>query len=267
MDYFVWNINPILFDFGAIKIRWYGLMFASAFMSSFAVMQWIYKREGKNIEELDRLLWFMAIGTIVGARLGHCLFYDPGYYLSHPWKILAIWEGGLASHGAIIGILISLYLYQLKTNDGYLWLLDRVAVAATIAASLIRIGNFFNSEILGIPTDVPWAIIFARVDYLPRHPVQLYESLSYAIIFVLLIIVYKKTADKEIRGLLFGIFTVMAFFARFFLEFVKTRQASYSNDWGLTTGQILSIPFFLIGIVFIFWSLHQYRKQAANNRL
>ncbi len=263
MEHFVWNINPVLFDFGAIKIRWYGLMFASAFMSSFAVMQWIYKREGKNIEELDRLLWYMAIGTIVGARLGHCLFYDPGYYLSHPWKILAIWEGGLASHGANIGILIGLYLYQLKTDDGYVWLLDRVAVAATIAASFIRIGNFFNSEILGVPTDVPWAIVFARVDYLPRHPVQLYESLSYLLIFLILIFVYKKTADKGFKGLLFGAFATMAFFARFCLEFVKTRQASYSNDLGLTTGQLLSIPFFLIGVFFIVWSLKNYQKKPS----
>ena len=262
MEYFVWDVNPILISIGIVKIRWYGLMFATAFISSFMVMQWIYTREGKNVEELDRLLWYMVIGTIVGARLGHCLFYDPGYYLSHPLKILAIWEGGLASHGAAIGILFSLYLYQLKTDDSYLWLMDRVAIAAMSAASFIRIGNFFNSEILGVPTDVPWAIIFARVDSLPRHPVQLYESLSYALIFVLLVFVYKKTADKAIKGLLFGICIATVFLARFFLEFVKTKQASYSSDLWLSTGQMLSIPFFLVGVFFIVWSLYKYRKQA-----
>ncbi len=261
-EYFVWNIDPILLNLGFLKIRWYGLMFASAFMASFWVMQWVYKREGKDVEQLDQLLWYMAIGTIVGARLGHCLFYDPAYYLSHPLKILAIWEGGLASHGASIGIILSLYLYTKKYGDNFLWLLDRVAMASMAAASLIRIGNFFNSEIVGLPTQVPWAIIFARVDPQPRHPVQLYESLSYALIFVLLVWIYRKIGQKNINGLLFGVFAVTAFPVRFVLEFFKTRQASYNHDFWLTTGQMLSIPFFLMGVGFIVWSLQQYRKHG-----
>ncbi len=259
-DYFVWNIDPVLIDIGFLKIRWYGLMFASAFMASFYVMQWVYRREGKKVEQLDDLLMYMAVGTIVGARLGHCLFYDPAYYLSHPLKILAIWEGGLASHGASIGIILSLYLFARKYKENFLWLLDRVAMASMAAASLIRIGNFFNSEIVGISTQVPWAIIFPRVDSLPRHPVQLYESAAYALIFIVLTWVYRQVADKKIHGFLFGVFCILAFSARFVLEFFKTRQASYNQEFWLTTGQMLSIPFFLIGIGFILWSLKQNRR-------
>ncbi len=263
MQYFVWDIDPILVSLGPLKIRWYGLMFASAFMTSYGFMYWIYKREHKNVEDLDRMLWYLAIGTVVGARLVHCLFYDPGYYFSHPLKILAIWEGGLASHGAYIGILISLYLYKLKTDDSYIWLMDRVGVSCILGASLIRVGNFFNSEILGLPTNVPWAIVFARIDYLPRHPVQLYESVSYALIFIVLIIAYKKTAYLPIKGLLTGLFTSLVFLVRFFLEYVKTRQESYAHDLALTTGQMLSIPFFLVGVFFVIWSLHNYRSHSS----
>ncbi len=262
-EYLVWNIDPVLIDMGFLKIRWYGLMFASAFMASFYVMQWVYRREGKNVEQLDDLLWYMAIGTIVGARLGHTLFYDPGYYLSHPMKILAIWEGGVASHGASIGIILSLYLFSRKFKENFLWLLDRVAMASMAAASLIRIGNFFNSEIVGVPTHVPWAIIFTRVDSLPRHPVQLYESASYALIFGVLVLIYRQISDKKIHGFLFGIFCILAFSARFVLEFFKTRQASYNHDFWLTTGQILSIPFFLIGVGFVIWAIKPHRRQSS----
>lgn len=263
MHYFVWNINPVLIHLGPVQIRWYGLMFATAFMVGYSMMLWIYKREKKRVEDLDRMLWYLAIGTVVGARLGHCLFYDPDYYLSHPLKIFAIWEGGLASHGAYIGILVSLYLYRLKTDDSYIWLMDRVAVSCILSASLVRIGNFFNSEILGVPTDVPWAVVFARVDTVPRHPVQLYEAIGYAMIAVVLIWVYKKTGLKPIRGLLSGIFTALVFLVRFLLEFVKTRQESYAHGGWLTTGQMLSIPFFLVGVLFILWSLRNYRLNST----
>lgn len=263
MQYFVWDIDPILVSLGALKIRWYGLMFASAFMASYSMMAWIYKRENKNVEDLDSLLWYLAIGTIVGARLAHCLFYDPAYYFSHPIKFLAIWEGGLASHGGFVGILVALYLYKRKTGDSYLWLMDRVAFSGALATVLIRIGNFFNSEILGLPTDAPWAIIFARIDNLPRHPVQLYESFSYLLVFAVLFLVYKKTAFKPIKGLLFGLYTALVFMARFFLEFYKTRQESYSHEFWMTTGQMLSIPFFLAGVIFIVWSLRSYRINSA----
>ncbi len=263
MSYFVWDIDPILLSLGPLKIRWYGLMFASAFMTSYGVMAWIYKRESKNVEDLDRMLWYLAIGTVVGARLAHCLFYDPAYYFSHPLKFLAVWEGGLASHGAYLGVLVCLYLYKRKTDDSYLWLLDRVAVSCVLGASLIRVGNFFNSEILGLPSDVPWAIVFARIDSVPRHPVQLYEAFSYLLVFLVLLAVYKRTYDKPIKGLLVGLFTALVFLVRFFLEFFKTRQESYSHDFWMTTGQLLSIPFFLVGVFFVVWALRRYRMNSA----
>ena len=264
MDYFDWHINPILLDIGFLKIRWYGLMFASAFMFSYAVMQWAYQREGKKIEDLDTLLWYVAIGTIVGARLGHTLLYDPAYYLSNPLKILAIWEGGLASHGGIAGIVLALYFYKRRTGDSWLWLLDRVALPSVMGGCFIRIGNFFNSEILGIESHEPWAIIFSRIDNVPRHPVQLYEAFSYALIFLFVLAVYYKTYNKPIRGLLFGLVITLVFIVRIILEFFKTEQAMYENHLPLTTGQLLSIPFLLMGLSCIIYALKNYR--ATTNR-
>ncbi len=258
MDYFVWNIDPIAISLGFVKVRWYGLMFASAFISSFLLMGWIYQRENKNSKEIDDLLWYTAIGTVVGARLGHCLFYDPVYYFSQPWKILAIWEGGLASHGGIVGIVIALYLYQRKVSQSFGWFLDRIAVVCALGGAFIRGGNFFNSEIVGQPTSVPWAIIFQRVDLLPRHPVQLYESAAYLGIFILLLTLYRKYAENLKPGVIFATSLVAVFSARFFLEFVKTRQASYANEFWMTTGQMLSIPFALAGLIFI---IHSFLKK------
>ncbi|MCQ8128248.1 prolipoprotein diacylglyceryl transferase [Methylomonas rivi] len=261
MQHFIWNIDPIFIDFGLIKIRWYGLMFAMGFVGSFMTMQWIYQREGRNVEELDTLLWYMVIATIVGARLGHTLFYDPAYYLSHPVKILAIWEGGLASHGAAIGILTALYLYRRRFGDSYFWLLDRVTIPTALAGALIRIGNFFNSEILGLPTQEPWGVIFARVDPLPRHPVQLYEALGYLLVYGVCLQIYKKQAGKP--GFVFGCFLVMMFSARFLLEYFKTEQAMYDTGLALTAGQLLSIPFFLAGIGCIVWSLQNHPSKTV----
>jgi phosphatidylglycerol---prolipoprotein diacylglyceryl transferase len=263
MEHLIWNIDPIFIDFGVLKIRWYGLMFASAFIFSYSMMQWMYNKEGKNVEDLDRMLWYLAIGIVVGARLGHTMLYDPAYYLSHPLKILAIWEGGLASHGGTLGIFIAMYLYKRGTQDSYLWLLDRLAFPCAMSGALIRVGNFFNSEILGTVTDQPWGIVFARIDDLPRHPVQLYEAIGYAMIFFALLAVYKKTYDKPIQGLIFGLDIALIFLVRFFLEFFKTEQAMYSNSLPFTTGQLLSVPFIVGGIVCVYWSLKNYRAKIA----
>ena len=262
MQHLIWSIDPIFIELGFLKIRWYGLMFALGFVGSFMTMQWIYQREGKNIEELDTLLWYMALATIIGARLGHTLLYDPGYYLSNPLKILAIWEGGLASHGATVGIILALYLYHRKTGDGYLWLLDRVCIPTALAGSCIRVGNFFNSEILGLPSQVPWAVVFARIDPLPRHPVQLYEAACYLLIFAISLWIYQKTSDKPLKGLVFGSFLTMLFSVRFVLEYFKTEQAVYSTGLDLTTGQLLSLPFVLVGIGFMLWAWQNYRPKA-----
>jgi phosphatidylglycerol---prolipoprotein diacylglyceryl transferase len=263
MEHFIWNADPVLLNLGFLRIRWYGLMFALAFVFAYSTMQWIYKREHKNPDDLDRLLWHMAIGTVLGARLGHTLLYDPQFYLAHPLRILAVWEGGLASHGAIVGIMLSLVIYVRSTKDSYIWLLDRMAVPGAMSGSFIRLGNFFNSEILGYETNQPWGVIFARVDPLPRHPVQLYEALSYILIFWVMLFIYRKTYQKPIKGLLFGTMMFLVFTARILLENFKTEQAMYDTGLPLTTGQLLSIPFIVIGVGFMIWSIINYRAKAA----
>lgn len=263
MAHFIWHIDPIFIELGFLKIRWYGLMFASGFVASFMTMQWIYQREGKNVEELDTLLWYMVIATIVGARLGHTMLYDPAYYLANPMKILAIWEGGLASHGATLGIILALYLYGRSSGDSYLWLLDRVSIPTALAGCFIRIGNFFNSEILGTPTDSAWGVVFSRIDEVPRHPVQLYEAFCYLVIYAASLFLYKKTSDKPLKGLVFGCFISSLFLVRFLLEYFKTEQAMYDNGLALTTGQLLSIPFMLVGLGFVTWSLKNYRSNLT----
>ena len=249
MSYLTWNVDPVLISLGGIKIHWYGLLFMSGFLIGYQIMEKIYKKEKREPENLDRLLWYLLLGTIVGARLGHCLFYDPGFYLSNPLEILAIWKGGLASHGGGVGVLLAIYLYQRKTSESYLWLLDRIAIPTALVACLIRVGNLFNSEIIGHQTTVPWAIIFERIDALPRHPTQLYESLSYAITFIVLLVLYKTSRNKS--GIIIGAFLVCVFSSRFIIEFFKTKQAAYSLDLWLNTGQLLSIPFIVVGGVLI----------------
>ncbi|MCK5917086.1 MAG: prolipoprotein diacylglyceryl transferase [Cocleimonas sp.] len=255
MNYITWNIDPVLVALGPLKVHWYGLLFALGFIIGFQIMQWIFKRENKNIEDLDRLLWFLLIGVIIGARLAHVIFYDPSYYFSDPIKILKIWEGGLASHGGAIGALIGLYLFKRNTEYSYLWLLDRLAIPTALVATFIRIGNLFNSEIAGIQTTVPWAIIFERIDILPRHPAQVYEALSYLFIFIVLFSLYKISKIKDKPGMLFGILLSFVFIARLLIEFVKTKQAAYSSDLWLSTGQLLSIPFILVGLLLIFLAM------------
>ncbi len=249
---FHWSPDPVLVSFGPVAIRWYGLCFAAAFLVGYWVAVQIYKREGKDPSELDPLLTYMLIGTLIGARLGHVVFYDPQYYLAHPLEIPQVWEGGLASHGGAAGILFALWLYTRKTGrPSYLWLLDRVVVPTALGGFVIRMGNFFNSEIVGTPTSVPWAVVFDRVDPIPRHPVQLYEAFAYLLIFVLLVLVYLRQAKTNPGGLLLGLFFALVFSARFLLEFVKTPQASYEGGFALSVGQLLSIPFILAGVALI----------------
>jgi prolipoprotein diacylglyceryl transferase len=227
-------------------------MFMLAFLSGYFIIQWIYKNESKNINRVDQLFVFIFFSTIIGARIGHCFFYDPGYYFSHPLEVLMIWKGGLASHGVAIGILLGLFLYARKNPDlKYLWVVDRVAIVVALAAFFIRLGNLFNSEIIGIPTDVPWAFVFSRVDMLPRHPTQLYEAIAYLIIFSVLLFIYKKKSGKIPGGFLFGFFLLGLFGFRFFIEFYKENQSAFEEGMILNMGQILSIPLILIGIFLI----------------
>ena len=246
---FHWNVSPVLVQFGPLAIRWYGLCFAGAFIVGFWIAERMYRREGKDPKSLDSLLIYMLIGAVVGARLGHVLFYDPHYYLTHPIHIFKIWEGGLASHGGAAGILIAVYLYTRRAeSESYLWLLDRVAIPTALGGCFIRMGNFFNSEIIGTPTSRWWGVVFDRVDPLPRHPVQLFEALAYGLIFVVLLMVYRRRESRSREGLLLGLFFLLVFTARFMLEFLKTPQAEYEAGFALSVGQMLSVPFILVGI-------------------
>lgn len=256
---FTWNVDPELFILGPFHVRWYGLLFSLAFLSSFAIMVWIFRKEKKSDELLNRLFLYVFVGVVAGARLGHCLFYSPGYYLSNPIEILKVWEGGLASHGAAIGIILALLLFAHRTKGmTFLWVADRVAVVIPLAAIFVRIGNFINSEILGLPTDVPWAVVFSRVDNVPRHPVQLYEAITYLIIFLVMIFLYRKSWGRQ-AGRLTGSMLTMLFSMRFILEFFKTGQSTLDPSMPITMGQLLSIPLVAFGI----WLIARKQKEPA----
>ena len=226
-------------------------------------MQGIYRREGRPEIELESLFAYMFIGVLSGARLGHCLFYDPDFYLNHPIEIFKIWEGGLASHGAALGIVASLFVFTRPSDrPSYLWLLDRIVLPVALAGFFIRLGNFFNSEIVGIPSARSWAVVFERVDEIPRHAVQLYESFAYGIIFVLLVLAYRHKQNAFRQGMLLGLFLILVFFARFLLEFLKTRQAAYEASQMLSVGQWLSLPFVVLGLILLAWPPEPFQRHV-----
>jgi phosphatidylglycerol:prolipoprotein diacylglycerol transferase len=255
MHHLVWNMAPDIVQFGPLRIRWYGLFFALAFMSGYLIMAQIYRREGRSLENLSNLFAYLFFGTIIGARLGHVLFYQPDYYLKHPWEILMIWQGGLASHGGFAGVIIAVYLYLKKYREmSFLQLADRLAIPCLLAATLIRIGNFFNSEILGTPSNLPWAIVFTRVDNIPRHPAMLYEGVAYFLAFCALYIAYWKSSVIQFPGRTLGMTLVVCFLARFMIEFVKENQVPFEENLILNMGQLLSIPFIVAGAYLIYLS-------------
>lgn len=251
-----WDLSPVAFDLSVGSLHWpvywYGPFFASTFVYGLFMFRYIYGQEGRPLDQVYDLVLYVIGGTVLGARLGHVLFYDPGYYLGQPWKIFFIWEGGLASHGAVVGILAGVWLYSRHfPGQPFLWVCDRIGMSVPLSGCLIRIGNFFNSEILGTPTDVPWAVVFARVDQLPRHPVQLYEALCYLCIFLVQFRYYLGHKDRSPPGYLFGRFFVLVFGARFAMEFFKEGQAAFESGWMLTMGQWLSLPAIAIGAALI----------------
>ncbi|MCX6174755.1 MAG: prolipoprotein diacylglyceryl transferase [Ignavibacteriales bacterium] len=248
-----WNISPDIFSIGPVTIRWYGLLFAMSFVVGYQIMMIIFKRENKSEHDLNDLVWYMILGTVLGARLGHCLFYNPDYYLSHPLEILQIWKGGLASHGAGIGIITALMLYTRKKKEiSFLWIMDRVVITVALSGFFIRLGNLFNSEIIGKPTNGNWGFIFVSVDNIPRHPAQLYEAIAYLLIFIFLLSFYFRVKGKFKNGLLFGLFLISIFGFRFFVEFFKENQSLFEQKLFLNMGQLLSIPFVIMGIYFLF---------------
>lgn len=257
-----WNPSPEIFTIPGIDwpVRWYGLTWAFAFLGCHFFMNRIFRAEGRSEKQLDTLTLYVIIGTVLGARLGHCFFYDFAYYSQHPADILKIYEGGLASHGGAIGILVGMWLYCLKTKENWRWLFDRMVVVVPFASFLIRFGNLMNSEIIGKPTDMPWAFVFHQVDELPRHPTQLYEAFFYVFLFVLLYWLWKNKRASLGQGFLFGLFCVLMFSFRFLMEFLKENQESFEDALPINMGQLLSLPFILIGIYIIFISNKHQRK-------
>ena len=254
LSYIIWDVSPDIFVIPYINhpLRWYGLSWALGFIISQQIMHFIYKREGRSITEIDTLTTYMVVATIIGARLGHVLFYDPVHYFQNPLKILAVWEGGLASHGGAIGIFISTYLFARKTKVPYLWILDRLTIVAAFTGCCIRLGNLMNSEMIGLPTDLPWAFIFSNTDDLPRHPAQLYEAIYCLILFVVLFWVWNNYRSEMKNGLPLSWFLIVLFTLRFIDEFFKISQEAFEENMILNMGQILSIPLVMAGIVILF---------------
>ena len=300
LNYITWNVDPVLFHLGSLQVRWYGLLWALGFLFGYFIMKRIYQREKMAEDALDKLLIYMLVSTIVGARLGHCLFYEPDYYLSNPLKIFAVWEGGLASHGGAIGILIGLWLYvrnynksKKEKNDlqhiNYIWILDRIVVAVCFVGALIRVGNVINHEIYGTPTSLPWGFVFLRgaeqfcgtvdnytacnawdapcppSEWLPCHPTGLYEAFFCLVAMgILLWMYYKRDLGHKQPGLMFGTFLVIIFGSRICIEFLKNVQVDFERNMVFDMGQWLSVPFVLIGIGMIVWSFVNRKKLVAN---
>lgn len=247
-----WDVNPEIFRIGSFAVRWYGLLFASGFLFGYFLFRKMFLNEGISEEVLDKLTIYTAVGTIVGARLGHCLFYEPSYYLSNPVEIIKIWHGGLASHGAAIGIFLALWLFAKKVKKPYIWILDRMAIIVALAGVLIRLGNLMNSEIYGIETTLPWGFVFLRNgEVAPKHPTQIYEALAYLFVFVLLFRLYWRKKGKFINGLLFSLFMILIFGSRFLVEFVKENQVAFESGMSLNMGQWLSIPLVITGFIIL----------------
>lgn len=274
----VWNWDPTLIMLGDLDIRWYGLMWALAILAAERICAMTFKHEGLPPRTVESGFIFVVLGTFIGARVGHCLFYEPEVYLPEPWRIITdIRDGGMASHGATLGIFLGIVLWVKRNFLTMAWGFDRIAIVAPLSGGIIRLGNLFNSEIVGYPTDMPWGFKFvyhdARrawyefggdvpaevIDSIPaRHPAQLYEALCYFATFALLFwLYYRKDAGRRHPGLLFGIAMIGIFLTRFFIEFLKERQEAFEQGWALDMGQLLSVPFIILGIVMIIIALRR----------
>lgn len=250
IGFITWNANPEIFRLGSFSVRWYGLLFATGFLIGYYIGEKMFKWEKVNPKWLDSLFIYLILATIVGARLGHVIFYGWDYYSQHPLEIIKTWHGGLASHGGAIGIFIALIFYsKYVTKRSILWTLDRVVIPTALVAALIRSGNLMNSEIYGIQTTLPWGFIFERNgETIAKHPTQIYEALCYLGCFILLMWMYWKGKAKDKPGMILGIFFIIVFFSRFLIEFVKEDQEAFEANMSLNMGQWLSIPFVVVGI-------------------
>ena len=273
-----WDVSPEIFNLGGFSVRYYGVLFAIAFILGYKIEEKMFKSEGIPQKWLDKLWIYVAVATVIGARLGHCLFYDWAYYSAHPVEMILpvrfepefrfTGYQGLASHGAAIGIIAGLWYYSRKVSKkSILWILDRAVIPIALAGFFIRTGNLMNSEIVGQATSMPWGFRFIHCGMpdpeTPRHPAQLYEAVCYLISFFILMHLYWKTNAKDKQGFLFGTFLILIFTARFLIEFVKENQEAFEEGMVLNMGQLLSIPFVLIGIVMMFYSSHRYRVNQS----
>ncbi|UNY99739.1 prolipoprotein diacylglyceryl transferase [Zhouia spongiae] len=258
-----WDVHPEIFWItDTFPLKYYGLLFVSGLLLGYYVVKRIYRKENIPIENLEKLSLYIFIGTIAGARLGHCLFYEPAYYFTHPLEIFLpikkigvsykfMGFQGLASHGGALGVLIAILLYCKKYHTNLIWILDRIAIAIPITAAFIRLGNFMNSEIYGKPTNGNWGVVFVKDDLIPRHPTQLYEAFAYSAIFGILYALYRSEKLKYTKGLIFGSFLMLLFSARLLIEFFKENQVGFENEMALNMGQWLSLPFIIAGLVLI----------------
>lgn len=273
INFIEWRVSPEIFP-GLLPVRWYGLLFASAFFFGYLVLMKVFRHEKLHIKVLDSLATYVFIFTLIGARLGHVFFYEPADFLSDPLSILYIWEGGLASHGAAIGILFGIWLFARKHNKDYIWVLDRLVIVVALGGFFIRMGNLMNHEIYGYETALPWGFKFVANVYqwlsgadpiftAPRHPTQIYEGLSYLAIFFFLQRYYWKNGGNPAPGFLFGFFLVSLFSVRFLIEFVKEPQVMFETTMTLNMGQLLSIPFIIAG-VFIILLRKKFSKKNAS---
>ena len=267
----VWDFDPTIFTIGNFEIRWYSLTWVAALLFGGWIFSYFCRREGKPEGVSDTAFLYIALGTIIGARLGHCLFYEPMEYLREPWRIITgIREGGLASHGAAIGIVLGIWLSSRKNKVSVLWTADRLGILAPLSGAMIRFGNLFNSEIFGHTTDLPWGFQFVRSqkwaeDFAPNacHPTQIYEALCYILCFVILFVLYRYTKVAKREGFIFGAAMVGIFLSRFLIEFVKDNQETFEDGMLLNMGQLLSLPFIVAGIAFMIWAWFSKRDSAA----
>lgn len=274
-----WNIDPEMINIMGFSLRYYGVLFAGGIMLCVFTLQWIFKNEDISLDKLDTLTIYGVMGILVGARLGHCLFYEPSYYLSNPIEmILPISfpaEGGikftgyrgLASHGGAFGLIIALFFYSRKTRHSMIDTIDLIALVAALGAGFIRLANLMNSEILGMPTARPWGFIFESVDHVPRHPAQLYEAISYFLIFTLMILLYKNKRAKLKNGFFFGLVLLLIFLARFIIEFFKENQVGFEDGMALNMGQLLSLPYIFIGLAFVIYGLVKTKRDKRRDEL
>ncbi len=270
LDFIIWNPNPEIFEFtipgiGTIAPRWYGLLFAMGFVVGYIIMLKIFRKERIPIKVLDQLATYMIIATIIGARLGHVLFYEPLEYFINPLEILMVWKGGLASHGAGIAIILALLYFSKRNKKPFIWIFDRISIVVALAGGFIRTGNLMNSEIFGVETSLPWGFKFVNTDpsLIPKHPTQIYEALAYFAIFHILWLVYLKRHGRPRPGFLFAMFMILIFSFRFFIEFIKEPQVQFEVGMTLNMGQLLSIPFVLFGIGTLIYIYRKKKDPAA----